>query len=49
MCGLDETDVMEAMLSPNRYRAEEGDLPKTRGGALELRQLPYAVVRMDTE
>lgn len=46
---LDETNVEEAMLSPESFRAREGQLLQTSGGILELKLPPYAIARIDTE
>jgi D-apionolactonase len=46
---LDETNVREAMQSPEGYRAQEGNAVMTTDGALTLELLPFAVVRIDTD
>jgi hypothetical protein len=46
---LDETTVEEAMRSPERFRAREGEPLPISEGALELNLLPYAVARIDSE
>lgn len=45
---LNEINAEEAMLSPEAFRAGEGELLQTSGGALELSLLPYAIARVDT-
>jgi len=45
---LDETNVEEAMRSPERFRAREGERLPTIEGSLELGSHPYAVARLDT-
>ncbi len=45
---LDETNVEEAMQSPERFRAGRTEPLETVGGTLALDLLPYAVARMDT-
>lgn len=45
---LNELNAEEAMLSPEDFRVQEGELLQTSGGALELRLLPYAITRVDT-
>ncbi len=46
---LDETNVEEAMRSPESFRARSGQLLQTAAGILEIELLPYAVARIDTE
>ena len=45
---LDETNAEEAMLAPEVFRAQEGELLETSAGELELTLLPYAIARIDT-
>ena len=45
---LDETNAEEAMMSPERFRAQAGERLETHAGALKLTVLPYAIVRLDT-
>jgi len=45
---LNEINAEEAMLSPEAFRAGEGELLQTSGGALKLSLLPYAIARIDT-
>ncbi len=45
---LNETNAEEAMLSPEDFRAGEGETLQTSGGVLELSLLPYAIARIDT-
>jgi hypothetical protein len=44
---LNETNVEEAMQSPEDFRTHQGQLLQTSAGVLELSLLPYAVVRID--
>jgi hypothetical protein len=44
---LDERNVEEAMRTPGRFRAREGERLQTAGGALACTLLPYAILRMD--
>ncbi len=44
---LDETDVEEAMRSPESYRAAPGLLQQTAGKQLALSLLPFSVCRID--
>jgi hypothetical protein len=46
---LDESNVEEAMQSPESFRAQSGKLLQTRAGTLEIELLPYALARIDTE
>jgi hypothetical protein len=46
---MDETNVEAAMLSPDDYRAQMGDLQPTSGGVLKFQLLPYAIVRIDVD
>jgi hypothetical protein len=46
---LDETNVEEAMQSPEDWRAQPGQRQPTSTGILILDLLPYAVFRVDTE
>jgi len=45
---LDETNAQEAMVAPEEFRAEAGELMQTVDGRLEIRLLPYAIARMDS-
>jgi hypothetical protein len=45
---LDESSVVEAMRSPEKFRADAGDRLTTRAGILELELMPYAVARLDS-
>jgi hypothetical protein len=45
---LDETNVEEAMTSPERFRTRATEHLETQGGALQLTLLPYATARLDT-
>ena len=44
---MDEKNVLEAMQSPEAYRALESETRRTEAGTLEVDLLPYAVVRID--
>lgn len=44
---LDATNAVEAISSPERYRAQEGDHLQTCDGVLQLCVLPCAVAHMD--
>lgn len=44
---LDETNAVEAMRSPEEFRARAGDARQTAGDALDVRLRPYAVARLD--
>ena len=45
---IDETNAQEAMTAPEAFRAEAGEVLQTTEGRLEIRLLPYAVVRVDS-
>ena len=45
---LDETSLIQAMQSPEVYRQASEAFLETRGSALELDLLPYAVARIDS-
>jgi hypothetical protein len=45
---LDETNVEQAMRSPEGFRAQPGELRPTSAGTLELSLLPYAAARIDS-
>jgi len=45
---LDETNAEEAMLAPETFRGREGELMRTRHGALQISLLPYSMARIDT-
>ncbi len=45
---LNETNVVEAMQSPETFRSQAGELQQTSAGTLELSLLPYAIVRLDS-
>ena len=44
---LDETNAVQAMVSPEEYRGEDGEATECVGGEIELSLRPYAVVRID--
>jgi len=44
---LDESNVREAMRSPESFRADPGLLLQTSGGQLQLHLLPYSFTRID--
>jgi hypothetical protein len=46
---LDETNAEDAMVSPEAFRAQPGEMQQTTSGALELELLPHAIVRLDCE
>jgi len=46
---LDETNAENAMLWPESFRAEVGQLAQPREGELELRLRPFALARIDSE
>ena len=46
---LDETNVIEAMQSPEAFRAQPGEAHSTTEGRLALTLRPYAVARVDLE
>ena len=46
---LDETNVVEAMQSPEAFQAQPGEAQATTKGELTLNLLPYAVARIDSE
>ena len=46
---LNETNVQDAMRTPEAFRAEAGELLQTAGGTLELNLLPYAIARIDSD
>ena len=45
---LNEANAREAMLSPEAFRAQVGELLQTAEGTLELNLLPYAIARIDS-
>ena len=45
---LDETNAQYAMISPEAFRAETGELVQTAEGSLELSLLPYAIAQIDS-
>ncbi len=45
---LDETNAQEAMVAPEDFRTEAGELLQTVKGTLEIRLLPYAIARIDS-
>lgn len=45
---MDETNAQEAMVAPETFRAEAGELMQTVKGTLEISLLPYAVARIDS-
>jgi hypothetical protein len=45
---LDETNVEEAMQSPETFRRQAGEAIATARGTLEVTLLPYAVARIDS-
>jgi hypothetical protein len=45
---LNETNVEDAMRSPEAFRSAEGDRTQTAGGKLELKLLPFALARIDS-
>ena len=45
---LDETNAQAAMISPEAFRTETGELVPTANGALELNLLPYAIAQIDS-
>jgi hypothetical protein len=46
---LDETNAESAMVSPESFRAEAGQVVQLKEGELELRLRPYALARLDAE
>jgi len=44
---LNETNAEEAMVSPEAFRSQAGELLQTSAGTLDLDLLPYAVARID--
>ena len=46
---LDETNAELAMVSPESFRAEAGQIVQLKEAALELRLRPYALARLDAE
>lgn len=44
---LDETNAEEAMLSPDEFRAREGELLHAAAGKLVVTLLPYSLARLD--
>jgi len=46
---LDETNAELAMVSPESFRAEAGQIVQLKEGELELRLRPYALARLDAE
>jgi hypothetical protein len=44
---LDETNTLEAMQSPEKYRRQGGQMVTTQAGCLELEIRPYAILRID--
>jgi hypothetical protein len=46
---LDETNAELAMVSPESFRAEAGQVVQLKEAALELRLRPYALARLDAE
>lgn len=45
---LDETNVLSGMESPEKYRAESGELHQTTNGVLIVQLRPYALARIDS-
>ncbi len=45
---LNETNAHHAMVSPETFRAETGEIVQTTNGTLELNLLPYAVAQIDS-
>ncbi len=45
---LDDTNAQAAMVSPEAFRAETGEIVKDAEDTLELNLLPYAVVQIDS-
>lgn len=45
---LDETNVGEAMVSPERFRTRDGTFKHTSGKKLTVELLPYGIVRIDS-
>ncbi len=45
---LDETNVDQAMRSPESFRSDKGSLTKTEASELRLNLLPFAIVRIDS-
>ena len=48
MFKLDETNVLEAMTTPEDFRESPGNKVKPKAGKLELELLPYGIVRLDS-
>ena len=46
---LDETNAESAMVSPESFREEAGQIVQFKEGELELRLRPFALVRLDAE
>ena len=45
---LDETTVLEAMQSPEKFRQQAGEIINTQKGCLAIQLKPYAIARIDT-
>jgi hypothetical protein len=46
---LDEINAELAMVSPESFRAEAGQIVQLKEGELELRLRPFALARIDSE